>query len=87
MTLPIAWVVAIVVTVGSFGITQALSLAAMRSDVRDILTRMAYESQIKERDLKLFESRISGLEAKIESAGLRNFNMQIAQELSKAKPR
>lgn len=83
LSLPIGWVAGIVVAVGGFGISQALSMAALRSDVRDILTRMQYEVQISERDAKIIESRFAALEAKIEAAGLRNAAMSLSQELQK----
>lgn len=82
-SLPIAWVAGIAVAVGGFGVSQAMSMAAMRSDVRDILTRMQYESQLRNDAVRLSDARFEALESKIESAGLRNFNMQMAQELAK----
>jgi hypothetical protein len=85
LSLPIAWVAGIVITVGGFAISQALSVAAMRSDVRDILTRMEYEAKMRESDAKLLEARFASLDAQISSAGLRNFNMAQAQELAKQK--
>ena len=85
LTLPLAWVVGIVITVGGFGVTQALNMAAMRSDVRDILTKMQYEAQMNAKDEQLFDARFKALEAKIDAAGLRNFNMMQAQELAKGR--
>lgn len=83
LSLPIAWVVAIVITVGGFGVSQALSMAAMRSDVRDILTRMEYEARMRESDAKLLEARFASLDAQISSAGLRNAAVAMSQELQK----
>lgn len=85
LSLPIAWVVGIVITVGGFGVSQALSMAAMRSDVRDILTRMEYEAKMREMDASILDARFKALDAQITSAGLRNFNASIATELSKQK--
>lgn len=50
LSFPIGWVAAIVLTVGGFGVQQAMSLAAMRSDVRDILTRMEMQARLQESD-------------------------------------
>lgn len=57
----------------------------IQSDVRDILTRMEYESKMKTLSDDALEQRFKALEAKIESAGLRNANMVFAQELQKQK--
>ncbi|MFN0314777.1 MAG: hypothetical protein ACKVQA_07055 [Burkholderiales bacterium] len=80
-SLPIAWVAGIVLTLCGFGVTQALSMAAMRSDVRDILTRMEYEAKMRETDARLLEARFSALDAQITSAGLRNSALNMAQKL------
>jgi len=85
LSLPIGWVAAIVVTVGGFGISQALGMAALRSDVRDILTRMEYENQKRHDASEKFDAQVKMLEAKIESSGLRSASMSMAQELSKQK--
>jgi len=58
----------------------------IQSDVRDILTRMEYESKMKTLSDDALEQRLRALEAKIETAGLRNANMVFAQELQKQKP-
>jgi hypothetical protein len=83
LTLPIRWVVGIVMVVGGFGISQALSMAAMRSDVRDILTRMEYEAKMRENDARLLEARFASLDAQITSAGLRNAAVAMSQEIIK----
>ena len=85
LSLPIAWVVGIVITVGGFGVSQAMSVAGMRSDVRDILTRMEYESKLRQSEADLLEAKFKALDAQITSAGLRNFNMAQAQQLSNQK--
>lgn len=85
LTLPIGVVVAIVITVAGFAISQAVSLAGMRSDVRDILTRMEYEAKLNESEGRRLDQRFQALESKIESAGLRNANMAMAQEMAKQK--
>jgi hypothetical protein len=87
LSLPIAWVAGIAIAVGSFGVSQALSVAYLRSDVRDILTRMEYESKIRETDAKLQEARFSALESQITSAGLRNAAVAMSQELQKKNAR
>lgn len=85
LSLPIAWVVGIVITVGGFGVSQAMSVAAMRSDVRDILTRMEYESKMRVMDATILEAKFKALDAQITSAGLRNSNMALSSELVKQK--
>jgi len=87
LSLPIVWVAGIVITVGGFGISQALSVAAMRSDVRDILTRMEYEAKMRESDARLLEARFASLDAQISSAGLRNAAVTMSQELQKKNAR
>lgn len=61
------------------------SQAQIQSDVRDILTRMEYEAKMKVMSDKALDARFESLESKIEASGLRNFNMSMAQELSKQK--
>ena len=82
-SVPIAWVVAIAVFVGGFGVSQALSMAAMRSDVRDILTRMEYEAKMREGDAKLLDARFAALDAQITSSGLRNAALGMTQQIDK----
>lgn len=84
LSLPIAWVVGIVITVGGFGISQALSMAAMRSDVRDILTRMEYEAKMREMDASILDAKFKALDAQITSAGLRNAALSMTQQIDKA---
>lgn len=65
----------------STGIREVLS--ATQSDIRDIRTSMSYERQAKEKESENLELRFKMLEAQIESAGLRNAAMSMAQELQK----
>lgn len=85
LSLPIQWVAGIVIVVGGFGVSQALGMASLQSDVRDILTRMEYEAKMREIDGKLLDARFTALDAQITSAGLRNSNMALSQELTKQK--
>jgi hypothetical protein len=80
-------VAGIAIAVGSFGVSQALSVAYLRSDVRDILTRMEYESKMRESESRLLEAKFSALDAQISNAGLRNASMAMAQELQKKNTR
>lgn len=85
LSLPIGWVAGIVVFFVGFAGQQAYSLSSMRSDVRDILTRMEYEAKLNDRDSKLLDQRFAALDAQISAAGLRNANMVLSQELAKQK--
>lgn len=85
LSLPIGWVAGIVVFVVGFAINNALSMAALRSDVRDMLTRQEYEAKLRDNDKMLLDQRFAALEAKIEAAGLRNAAMSLSQELAKQK--
>lgn len=63
------------------------ALAAVQSDVRDILTRMEYEAKLKNVRDEMLQQQFKSLESKIEAAGLRNANMAMAQEMAKQKGR
>ena len=67
----------------SAGIRDAIS--ETQSDIRDIRTSMAYEKELSTKDDQLLNERFARLSAEIAAAGLRNFNMAQAQELSRMK--
>ena len=56
---------------------------SIASDVRNINTRLDYEGQIKALEQKYLDQRFATLEAKIESAGLRNALSSVFQDQSK----
>ena len=62
---------------------QREAQAEMQSDIRDMRTRMEYEAKLNEKDSILLEQRFQALEAKIETAGLRNAAIAISGELQK----
>lgn len=62
---------------------QREAQAIMQSDIRDMRTRMEYEAKLNEKDSILLEQRFQALEAKIETAGLRNAAISMSGELQK----
>ena len=62
---------------------QRQAQADMQSDIRDMRTRMEYEAKLNEKDSILLEQRFQALEAKIETAGLRNAAISMSGELQK----
>ena len=71
LSLPIGWVVGIVITVGGFGISQAMDMAALRSDVRDIKTLMANEERLKVVERENIDLKFQGMRSDIEKSELR----------------
>jgi len=70
-------------------ISIALGIAAavwsIRTDVQLMSLRMEYEAKIREADKESTAQSFKALEAKIDAAGLRNFNMSIMSDLQKAQ--
>jgi len=89
LTIPVSWVWVIVVAIVSFALNQAYTLNGVRSDVRSMSDhfeeRSRAEKQIDDLNQKYLEQRFAALEAKIESAGLRNANMALAAASQKGK--
>lgn len=96
LTMPIAWVWVIVIAVVSFAVNQAWTLSGVRSDVRDMSTRMEArdkaeteraqaEREIKELEKRYLEQRFATLESKIETAGLRNAALAMTQQLEQQR--
>ncbi len=94
LSFPLQLVIAIVVGCVTIVSGQALldrgrteAQMQIQSDVRDILTRMEYESKLKALSDNALEERFKSLESKIETAGLRNAALAMQQQIDKQKGR
>ena len=74
-------------TLGGLAIAAAAGVWRIEAQVSVITTTIAYERQLDAQREKYLDQRFAALEAKIESAGLRNAAMSLSQELAKQKGR
>ena len=72
-------------TIIGAAIGAAMGVWRIESQVSIITTKIEYERELDAERTKTLNQRFEALEAKIEAAGLRNFNMSILTELDKAK--
>lgn len=66
-------------------VTIVISVLSIKSDVRLIDERITHEKELRAETERRRDEQFKTLEAKIESAGLRNASMALAQELVKAQ--
>lgn len=87
LTLPVSWVWVILIAVVTFALNQAYTLNGVRSDVRSMAdkfeAREQAAGQIDALNQKYLEQRFAALEAKIETAGLRNAALALQREVDK----
>ena len=68
-------------------LTAAAGIWRIESKVSVITTTIEYERELDRQREKYLDQRFSALEAKIETAGLRNAALALSQELAKPKGR
>lgn len=73
------------VTLVGLAITAAAGIWRIESKVSVITTTIEYERQLDAQREKYLDQRFAALEAKIETAGLRNSALVMSQELQKHK--
>jgi hypothetical protein len=83
LTVPMPFMLTIIGLV----VTIAIGVLSIKGDVRLIDERITHEKELRLETERRRDEQFKTLEAKIESAGLRNFNAVIASELAKEKER
>lgn len=81
LTLPM--VAAIVSTAILVSGAQYISQADLRSDIRDIRTRMESQAEVRKLEKELLDAQLTALKADINNATNRAAALSMAQELSK----
>lgn len=79
LTLPLPFTITLI----GLALAAAAGVWRIESKVAAFETALSYERQLDAERSKTLDSRFAALEAKIESAGLRNAAMAMSQELDK----
>lgn len=66
-------------------VTIVIAVLSIKSDVRLIDERLNHEKELRVETERRRDEQFKVLEAKVESAGLRNFNMSVLADLQKAQ--
>lgn len=81
----LAFPLPLTITLLATALAAAAGIWRIESKVSVLTTTIEYERQLDTQREKYLDQRFAALEAKIESAGLRNAALAMSQELSKSK--